>query len=258
MSRKPRIHRTGAFYHVMLRGNNGQPIFFSDKNRCKFSLLLQEVSERFGLFVHGFCFMSNHVHLVLQVSEGHLSAAIQNLSFRYTRYINFKEKRVGHLFQARFKSILVEDGSHLIELVRYVHLNPVRAEMVLKPEDYRWSGHRALLGKDDYVWFMSNWILSKFNPYENIARECYEKFVNYKSLADVNVEQFKKGSHEGRFLGTDEFVTNVLAEHQTGSNFSPKLTLNELVKLVCAKLGQPTSDVQLSGKEREGTELDLL
>jgi len=253
MSRKRRIHHIGGFYHIMVRGNNGQPIFFSDSDRCKFLLLLQEMSERFGCRIHGFCLMSNHVHLVLQVSEKHISAPMHDLLFRYTRYINQKQNRIGHLFQGRFKSILVEEGDYLIELIRYVHLNPVRAGIVSKPEDYRWSSHRVLLGRAILVWLTVDWVLNKFDVHENIARKCYEKFVNYEVLSDNDVEKFKHGSHEGRFLGTDEFVKRLIEENNSHSRLSQKYSLNDLIMLVCEKLGQPLSVLKLPGKEREGT-----
>ena len=122
----------------MLRGNDGQPIFFDDEDRCRMCLLIQEGIERFGHSIHAFCFMTNHLHLAIQVVEVSISRIIQNLAFRYTRYINRKQKRIGHLFQGRFKSIVVDGKRYLKELVRYIHLNPVRAGIVYQPEKYVW------------------------------------------------------------------------------------------------------------------------
>lgn len=144
MARKPRIHYPGAFYHVMLRGNDGQVIFFDDSDRCRFYLLIQEGISRFRYRVHAFCCMGNHIHLTIQVSEIPLSRIIQNLSFRYTRWINRKYGRIGHLFQGRYKAILVDADIYLAQLVRYIHLNPVRGRLVMNPEDFSWSGHNAL------------------------------------------------------------------------------------------------------------------
>lgn len=139
MARKPRIHYPGAFYHVMLRGNDGQVIFFDDSDRCRFYLLIQEGISRFRYRVHAFCCMGNHIHLTIQVSEIPLSRIIQNLSFRYTRWINRKYGRIGHLFQGRYKAILVDADIYLAQLVRYIHLNPVRGRLVMNPEDFSWS-----------------------------------------------------------------------------------------------------------------------
>jgi len=110
MARRLRYHLPGGTYHVMLRGNDGQDIFFNDRDRSKMCLLIQEGVERFGHRVLAFCFMSNHVHLAIQVGQINLSRIMQNLSFRYTRHINWERKRIGHLFQGRFKSILVDSN----------------------------------------------------------------------------------------------------------------------------------------------------
>ncbi len=156
MARKPRIHVAGGTYHVMLRGNAGQPIFFSDEDRYHLYLLLQEGSARFDYRVHAFCCMGNHLYLALQVGEIPLSKSMPNLAFRYTRWVNRREKRLGHLFQGRYKALLVERDNYLLELVRYIHLNPVRAGLVKQPEGYREEFHRGvqdarILGDDDFV-----------------------------------------------------------------------------------------------------------
>jgi len=148
MARKPRIHIPGGVYHVMLRGNGGQDIVFCDEDRYHLYLLVQEGVGRFGYRVHGFCWMTNHLHLAVQVGEIALSRCMQNLAFRYTRWINRRERRMGHLFQGRYQAVLVERDSYLLELVRYIHLNPVRTGMVKAPRDYPWSGHRAYLGEE--------------------------------------------------------------------------------------------------------------
>ncbi|MDT8445224.1 MAG: transposase, partial [Desulfuromonadales bacterium] len=129
MARKPRIHFPGAVYHVILRGNARQDIIFDDKDRCRFYLLMQEGLQRYNHRVLAFCLLNNHAHLAIQVGNVSLSRIIQNLSFRYTRWVNWRQKRIGHLFQGRHKAILVDADSYLLELVAYIHLNPVRAGM---------------------------------------------------------------------------------------------------------------------------------
>ena len=143
MARQPRIHFTGAVYHVMLRGNARAEIFFEKDDRHRFYLLLQEGVERFGCRIHAFCLMTNHVHLAVQVGATPLSRSMQNLTFRYRQWINHRDRRVGHLFQGRYKAILINRDDYLLELVRYIHLNPVQARLVRAPAAYRWSGHRA-------------------------------------------------------------------------------------------------------------------
>ncbi len=116
--------------------NGGQTIFFDDKDRTRFYFLVQEGIERFSHCIHAFCLMSNHIRLAVQVGDVSLSRILQNLSFRYTRWINWRRNRTGHLFQGRYKAVLVDADAYLQGLTRYIHLNPVRARMVKEPEDY--------------------------------------------------------------------------------------------------------------------------
>ena len=151
MARRNRYHLPSATYHVMLRGNAGDQIFDVDQDRCKMSFLIQEGVERYGHKLLAYCFMTNHVHLAIQVGQISLSRIMQNLSFRYTRHINRRRKRIGHLFQGRFKSIMVDSERYLKELVRYIHLNPVRAGIVKLPNQYQWSSHNVYLGNDPLI-----------------------------------------------------------------------------------------------------------
>lgn len=152
MARKARIHYPGALYHVILRGNAGEQVFSDDVDRTKFCLLVQEGIERFGHRVHAFCLMSTHVHLAVQVGDGALSRIMQNLAFRYTQWYNRRYGRIGHLFHGRYKANVVEVDSYLVSLVRYIHLNPVRAGMVDRPEEYGWSSHRFSMGAGEVPW----------------------------------------------------------------------------------------------------------
>ena len=130
MSRKPRLYFPGALYHVLLRGNGGQAIFFEHTDYHHFYKLLAEGHARFDHRIHGFCLMNNHVHLAIQTGSQPLSPIMQNVSFRYTRWINKWQKRVGHLFQGRYKALLVDQERYLLALIRYIHLNPIRAGIV--------------------------------------------------------------------------------------------------------------------------------
>ena len=144
MTRKSRYHVPGAFYHVMLRGNDGQEIFFSDADRCRMCLLIQQGVERYGHRIHAFCFMSNHIHLLLQVGDIHISKIMHNLAFRYSQKTNRQYSKIGHLFQGRFKACLVEETSYFLRLLRYIHMNPVRAGLVKIAALYSISQSRKL------------------------------------------------------------------------------------------------------------------
>ncbi|MDA3902779.1 MAG: transposase, partial [Desulfuromusa sp.] len=146
MSRQLRIVYPGAYYHVTSRGNERKDVFKSQRDREKFLEYLTSATERYGAVVHAFCLMSNHYHLLLETPEGNLSQIMRHINGAYTTYFNMKRKRSGHLFQGRFKAILIEADEYLTELSRYIHLNPVRAGIVEKPEQYKWSSYMCYTG----------------------------------------------------------------------------------------------------------------
>ena len=211
MARKRRVHYPGAVYHVMLRGNEGQGIFFDDEDRFYFGELLLEGVARFEHRIHGFCLMGNHVHLVVQVGVIPLSRIIQNASFRYTRWINTKHKRMGHLFQGRYKAILVDADKYLLEIIRYVHLNPVRNGLVNDPEQYFWSSHAMYTGKRKMPWVHTEWVHAQFSRHLGHARRMYRRYVE-EALEDTLRPEFEKGNKEGRILGDDHFAERALQQ----------------------------------------------
>jgi len=246
MARKPRVHYPGALYHVTLRGNAGQAIFFDNRDRTRFYFFLQEGIERFRHRIHAFCLMSNHVHLAIQVADIPLSRIIQNLSFRYTRWINWRQGRSGHLFQGRYKAVLVDADAYLLELTRYIHLNPVRAGMVKEPEDHPWSGHRAYLGREVIPWLTTDWVLSGFSKRESSARRAYERFI----------EDGKKGGHQKqchvgsgtdhRILGDDEFIDRVLDKEDKKPR--RRVSLDRIIREVCKSFSLEEGEFLVSGR----------
>lgn len=244
MARKPRLHVPGGLYHVMLRGNAGQNIFFDDEDRYHLYLLLQHGVERYGHRIHGFCCMTNHIHLAIQVAEEPLSGIMQNLSFRYTRWINKKQSRTGHLFQGRYKSILVDADNYLLELVRYLHLNPLRAGMVNNPRDYVWSGHRAYLGMETLPWLETEWVLSQFAKRLNTCRQRYEAFV-LEGLDEGHRPEFHDGGEDRRVLADDQFLEQVLGKRVESW---PEVSLEEIIATVIADYG--ISEQALRGPSR--------
>ncbi len=252
MARKPRIHYPAALYHVILRGNARQDIFFEDEDRYRFYLLLQEGVERYGHRIHAFCLMTNHVHLAIQVGEVPLSRIMQNLCFRYTRWINWRRNRTGHLFQGRFKAVLVDGDAYLLELTRYLHLNPVRAGMVPAPEDYPWSGHRAYIGCETIPWLTTDWVLSQFAENSERARHAYRQFVD-KGKEDGHLQEFQSGADsDSRFLGNDDFIDKVLfyAEQKPKC----RIDLAGVLAGVCQKYMIQEKDLAAPGKYRNLSE----
>jgi REP element-mobilizing transposase RayT len=235
MARKPRIHLPGGVYHVMLRGNGGQEIFLDPADGAHFLELLAEGTGRFGFRCHGYCLMPNHVHLVLQAGAAPLSGAMQNLAFRYSRHVNGREKRAGHLFQGRYRAILVDADSYLLELVRYVHLNPLRAGLCDRPEAWRWSGHRAYLGRAAAAWLTTDWVLSLLAPKAGDARAAYRAFVA-EGFGEGRRAEFHGGAGGGgRVLGDDAFVERAL--EQAGEQAGNPPSVEAIIDAVAGEFG---------------------
>ncbi len=160
MARPLRVEYPGALYHITSRGNAGQNIFRYDRDRLYFLSLFGELIERFNWLCHGYCLMNNHYHLIIETPRGNLSRGMRQLNGIYTQKYNQRYKKTGHVFQGRYKAIIVNRDSYLLELSRYVVLNPVRAHIAEKPEEWKWSSYRATAGVDTSPQFLTTeWLL---------------------------------------------------------------------------------------------------
>jgi len=196
-----RIEYPGAFYHITSRGNAKMPIFEDDQDREGFIGILGDVVKRFNWLLHAWCMMDNHYHLLIETVDGILSKGMRHLNGVYTQSVNRRFGRVGHIFQGRFTSILVNRDSHLLELCRYVVLNPVRAGMVTHPDHYRWSSYRATAGLEEKPEFLTvDWILSQFDMKKAEAQKEYRKFVHAGGGISSPWKDLK-----GQILGDKEF-----------------------------------------------------
>jgi len=212
LARQLRIEYPGAFYHVFSRGNQKQPIFLCDADKCFFLKCLREAHEKFGILVHVYCLMPNHYHLALETPLGNLSNMMHFLNTAYTVYFNAKHKRSGHLFQGRYKSILIEAESYGRELSRYIHLNPVRSGIVKLPEQYPWSSYGYYRGTaEPEKWLETAFILSLFGECLEKARKTYVEFVIEGIGKDVPASM--RDSVRKGILGSDEFVAKIKKEH---------------------------------------------
>jgi len=231
MARKPRVFIQDGLYHVMLRGNAREQIFFSDSDRKYFYYLLSEGINRYKYHIHAYCLMDNHVHMALQMGDVILSKIIQNIAFRYTRFINSQKNRIGHLFQGRYKAILVESDIYAKELIRYIHLNPVRAMMVQKPEDYYWSSHRGYLGYEKASWLTTDWILSYFANDKKAAVRLYRKYM-MEDVETTTIPMFCAGNQKGYdILSEKDFLSTAPLTKMLPRKHS--FTLEDLIKFVC-------------------------
>lgn len=213
MARPLRIEFAGAVYHVTSRGNGRQKIFLDDQDNHKFLELLGKTIEHFHWICHAFCLMVNHYHMMIETPEANLSRGMHHLNTSFCQAHNKRNDTVGHLFQGRFKSILVDRESYLLELARYMVLNPVRAGMAARPEDWPWSSYRDTAGLPVSPATVSNtasasefltttWLLSQFGPDEATARQRYRDFVT----AGVDQESPWSKLQSPLFLGKEAFA----------------------------------------------------
>jgi REP element-mobilizing transposase RayT len=222
MSRPLRIEFSGAFYHVTSRGNERKAIFYSDEDRLIFLDVLAEVCRRFNWIVHAYCQMDNHYHLLVETPDGNLSKGMRHLNGVYTQRFNRKQNRIGHIFQGRYKAILVDKDSYLLELARYIVLNPVRARMLKSAEDWPWSSYRATAGLCATPdWLYTEWLLGMFSDAENNKQKAcvrYCQFVEQGMGQSSPWEQLKNQI----YLGSDAFVDDMQCK------LSPDATRHEI------------------------------
>jgi putative transposase len=208
MGRPLRVEYAGALYHITSRGNERRKIFLEDGDRKKFLEILGDYNDRYGILIHGYVLMDNHYHVILETPRGNLLKVMHGINGRYTGYFNRKYGRVGHLFQGRYRGIVIDKDSYLIPLSRYVHLNPVRAGVVERPEHYRWSSYRGYIGRGrECEWLECSWVLSQFGRDRNGARRKYKEYV--EQALKEKVENPLERLHGQVILGGEEFVNRV-------------------------------------------------
>ena len=207
MARALRIEYPGAFYHVTSRGNEQKEIFKSNKDREQFLHYIETAKERYGAVMHSYCLMNNHYHLLLETPKGNLSQIMRHINGAYTTYFNVKRKRFGHLFQGRYKSILVDADEYAKELSRYIHLNPVRAGIVSRPEEYEWSSYRDYIGKSKSAWLKTDFILGYFDKQVTSGRKKYKQFTE-EGIGREEISPLQ-ATVASTLLGSDGFIKEI-------------------------------------------------
>jgi REP element-mobilizing transposase RayT len=259
MARPLRVEYPGAFYHVINRGNTGQDLFKSLRDREKFLEYLETATTRFLIRIHTYCLMTNHYHLLVETPEANLSRAMQWINVSYAVYFNTKRERHGHLFQGRFKSVLVEADEYLKPLSRYIHLNPVRAKMIGSASDYPWSSYSFFIGKKKAPkWLESDWLLSQFGGNQRGSHKNYQAYVE-----DVDAEFLKDPSKEvtgGFILGDEGFVKWVKEQFlssQADDKEKPQLKrlrsrvdMKDIVSIVGKSFGSEPEQIFAKGKKK--------
>ena len=202
MSRPLRVEFDGALYHVTARGDRREAIYEDDEDRERFLDILGRVVTDFNWLCHAYCLMGNHYHLLIGTPEGNLAKGMRQLNGVFTQASNRRHGRTGHLFQGRYKAILVDADAYLLELSRYVVLNPVRARMVADPGDWPWSSYRAMLGSARPAWLAVDGLLAMFARQRAAAIRRYVRFVAHgRGLPSIWTKLNRQV-----FLGDDEFV----------------------------------------------------
>ncbi len=278
MPRKSRIDAPGALHHIIVRGIERKPIFREDADRDNFIERLKKILKDDAAFCFAWSLMPNHVHLLLKTGKLSISTIMRRLLTGYAVYFNRKYDRAGHLFQNRYKSILCQEDVYLLELVRYIHLNPLRAGILadLKSLDgYRYSGHATIIGKDKNDWQTIDYILTFFSERRSSARRHYREYIQkgisagerpdlvggglvrsvggWHALKELKRRKvYMKGDE--RILGDNDFVKAALQSCQ--DKFENKYLLKAkgvnfetVVDHVAAVLGIDKADVLSAGRQ---------
>ena len=240
MPRHPRVHAEGLLYHVMARGNDGQKIFLRQSDYQAFIEALRTVRQRYPVSLYAYVLMSNHFHLLLEVDRFPTARILQSLLTCYVRRFNEIHHRRGHLFEGRYKAIVCDRDSYLLELVRYIHLNPVRAAMVKRPSEWQWSGHGEYLGKEIRGLIDSGPVMGELRT---VAR--YEAFI--REGAKVNYRAEWHPGDGAPFLGPERFVKKISKETVPPS-ISRRTSLKDLLKSVAANSRLPADILLRKGR----------
>ncbi|MBN1663702.1 MAG: transposase [Deltaproteobacteria bacterium] len=212
MARPLRIVYPGAFYHVTSRGNEQKKIFLTDGDRKQFLSYLKSATERYRASIHCYCLMQNHYHLLLETAEGNLPEIMHHINGAYTTYFNIKHQRAGHLFQGRYKAVLVDADEYAQELSRYIHLNPVRAGAAARPEAYAWSSYQDYIGmRPSPEWLRRDFILGFYAGTIDAKIDRYRKFVG-ESTGQATRSPFTNVKYSA-ILGNSSFIKTVKEKH---------------------------------------------
>lgn len=279
MPRQARLDVPGALHHIMVRGINKSAIFNDGLDRQKFLERLGENIIDAQCSVYAWALMTNHVHILFKSGKKGISAVMRKLLTWYAIHYNRRHKRTGHLFENRYKSILCDEDNYLLALIRYIHLNPLRAGLAVTIDDldhYPWSGHSAVMGKRDCIWMAADYVLLQFNDTKKRARNAYRKFVQegigigyqpdltggglIRSLggwSQVQSAQRKgqKTEYDERILGSGEFVAAIFRDAEEKQVRQLKLrrsglTIREIIEKECRAAGTSLQELKSGSRRR--------
>lgn len=283
MPRQARSDIPGALHHIMVRGINKAKIFIDDQDRSRFLERLGQKIVEGKCTVYAWVLMSNHVHILFKSGKDGISAVMRKLLTWYAVYFNRRHRRSGHLFENRYKSILCDEGNYLLALVRYIHLNPIRAKIILTVEEldsYLWSGHRGLIGKAKYSWMDTETVLSQFDSTKRKAINEYRGFIREEAGKGRDpaltggglirsrggwsqvLSMRRKGETEEsdeRILGNGDFVHEILKEAEEKERRQIKirqsgLNIAEIIRQECENREISPEELRKGSKRRKVSE----
>lgn len=242
MPRPLRVHVPGGFYHVTLRGNHRRPIFFTDADRDLFETIVIKAIRDLHARVHAYCWMTNHIHMLVQISENPLGKLMLRIASTYARTVQSRLETTGHLFERRFHAVLVQADRYLLELLRYIHLNPVRAGLAADPALYPWSSHRTYLGTQQQDWVTTDFALGMLDTQRGRAIGKYRELIGSTEPCKWGTGRLTPHRDDARILGSDDFVAAAL-----NSEYRPRphKTLDDLI-LECCQRFQVAPDLLVS------------
>ena len=261
MSRPWRIEYEGALYHLLSRGNESNDIFIDEKDRSSFLNTVGEMSERFNIDIFAYVLMDNHYHLLVRTRQANLKKAMQWFGTTYTQRFNWRHSRSGHLFQGRYKSIIIQNDAYLLQLSYYIHRNPLRAGVVKRLAGYRWSSYNIYAyGRTPPVWLSTDLILSQFAGSQDCHRSYREKVQKYASEEKRLFEDLR----HGLILGSRQFVEKIrkkyipaktplslLQQRQVAKVFNPTKYLSRAEKVFKCDIENFVHAKRLSGPAKE-------
>lgn len=210
MARPPRLHAPGAFYHVTLRGNHQQPVFFRDADRDLLDRIVARSLERLGARLHAYCWMTNHLHLLVQVADAPLGGLMLRIAGTYARTVQLRVETTGHLFDRRYYASLIDADRYLLAVLRYIHRNPVDAGLVRDPADYPWSSHAVYLGRKSQPWVTTGFALRLLAAQAGDALRFYRELMAGPDPVDWRDDALTTRRHLPPIVGDEEFARRVL------------------------------------------------
>lgn len=252
MARKPRIEFQGAFYHVIVRGNQRRNIFKEKHEFFKYLQIIIDYKRSYKYYLYSYVLMSNHIHLLVETRDTPLSKIMQGINQRYTMYYNRKYKTVGHLFQGRYKAILCDRDAYLLSLMKYIHMNPVRAKIAEKVSEYQWSSHHEYAKKTEQKGMIDvDQVLRMFSEGKAEARKLYRAYMG--DQVSVKKEDIYR-TVDQRILGEEEFLEEMMERHEielSHERRAGEYSMEEIAKAVERITGIKLKQVRQKGKSRD-------